>query len=178
MLEDCHHSLFRQFRIGKSRVRSVLSSLDVTKSIGDKRLSTHILKFCAQSLSGPLTSLFHRICQQSIFPASWKISCVAPVYRLIVVLPVLLRIFEIPQLRRHIDPFITQQQFSFMKASSTSDAGISLASTIIAAINQKAEARLVILDIKGAFDSVWWRGLLMHLRSIGFRDRALSLFES
>ena len=50
-----------------------------------------------------------------------------------------------------------------MKGSSASDAGISLASTIITAINQRAEARLVALDIKGAFDSVWWKGLLAHL---------------
>ena len=34
------------------------------------------------------------------------------------------------------------------------------------------------LDIKGAFDSVWWRGLLAHLWSIGFCERAFSLFES
>jgi len=36
----------------------------------------------------------------------------------------------------------------------------------------------VALNIKGAFDSVWWRGLLAHLQSIGFHDKAISLFES
>ena len=65
-----------------------------------------------------------------------------------------------------------------MRGSSASDAGVSLASTITAAINQCAEAQLVALDIKGAFDSVWWRGLLAHLWSIGFRDRTFRLFES
>ena len=34
------------------------------------------------------------------------------------------------------------------------------------------------LDIKGAFDSVWWKGLLAHLWSIGFRDKTFRLFES
>ena len=43
---------------------------------------------------------------------------------------------------------------------------------------ERAEARLVALDIKGAFDSVWWRGLLAHLWSIGFRDKVFQLFES
>ena len=44
-----------------------------------------------------------------------------------------------------------------MKGSSTSDAGVLLASTIITAINQRsrAEARPVALDTKEAFDSVW-----------------------
>ena len=33
-LEECHHSTFRQFRIKKSQVKSVLQSLDVAKSVG------------------------------------------------------------------------------------------------------------------------------------------------
>jgi len=57
-----------------------------------------------------------------------------------------------------------------MKGSSTSGAGVLLASCIAIAINQRAEARLVALDIMGAFDSVWWWGLLAHLHSIGFHD--------
>jgi len=192
VLENCHHSLLRQFRIKKSRVRSLLLSLDVNKSIGDDGLSPRILKSCAQPLSGPLTSLFRKICRQSIFPASWKISRITPVfkrgsrsdptcYRPIAVLPTLSRIFErllVPQLQRHIDPHIPREQFGFMRGSSTSDAGVSLASTITTAINQRAEARLVALDIKGAFDSVWWKGLLAHLWSIGFRDKTFRLFES
>ena len=62
--------------------------------------------------------------------------------------------------------------FGFMKSSNTSDTGVLLASCITTAINQRAE------DIKGAFDSAWWRGLLVHLHSIGFRDKVISLFES
>ena len=65
-----------------------------------------------------------------------------------------------------------------MRGSSASDTGISFASTITTAINQRAEARLVALDIKGAFDSVWWKDLLAHLWSVGFRGKAFQLFES
>ena len=57
-----------------------------------------------------------------------------------------------------------------MKESSISEAGVFLASAVTTAINQRAEARLVALDIKGAFDSVQWRGLLAHPWSAGFRD--------
>ena len=111
-LEDCHHSIFRQFRIKKSQVKSVLQSLDVTKSVGDDKISPRILKFCAQSLCGPLTTLFRMICRYSDFPASWKISRISPIfkkgsrtdptcYRPIAVLPTLSRVFErllLPQL--------------------------------------------------------------------------------
>ncbi len=38
--------------------------------------------------------------------------------------------------------------------------------------------RLVALDFKGAFDKVWWRGLLAHLWAVGVRAKAYKLFES
>ena len=41
-----------------------------------------------------------------------------------------------------------------------------------------AEVRLMALDIKGAFKSFWWKGLLAHLWSIGFHDQVYILFES
>ena len=192
ILEECHHAIFRQFRIKKSRVKSVLLSLDVIKSVGDDGVSPRILKSCAQPLCGPLTALFRMICRHTDFPTSWKISRITPVfkkgsrsdptcYRPIAVLPTLSRVFEkllVTKLRRHIDFYIPREQFGFMKGSSTSDAGVFLASVITSAINQRAEARLVALDIKGAFDSVWWRGLLAHLWNIGFRDKAFRLFQS
>ena len=65
-----------------------------------------------------------------------------------------------------------------MRGSNASNAGISLASTITTALNQCAKAHLVALDIKGAFDSVWWKGLLAHLWSVGFQGKAFQLFES
>ena len=65
-----------------------------------------------------------------------------------------------------------------MRGSSTLNAGVSLASTITTAINQCAEAQLVALDIKGAFNSVWWKGLLAHLWSIGFQDKVFRMFVS
>ena len=97
------------------------------------------------------------------------------------VLPTLSRVFElllITQLQRQISPHIPPEQFGFLKGSSTSDAGVSLASAITTAINQRAEVRLVALDIKGAFDHVRWDGLLKHLWSIGCRGRVFRLFES
>ena len=58
------------------------------------------------------------------------------------------------------------------------DADVSLASTIITAINQRAEIRLVALDIKGAFDHLRWGGLLDHLWSISCHSKVIRLFQS
>jgi len=82
------------------------------------------------------------------------------------------------QLQRQILPHIPSEQFGFMKGSSTSDAGVSLASTITSAVHHRAEVRLVALDIKGAFDHVRWDGLLDHLWSIGCRDKVFYLLKS
>ena len=38
--------------------------------------------------------------------------------------------------------------------------------------------RLVALDFKGAFDKVWWRGLLAHLWAVGVRSKAFKLMQS
>ena len=116
----------------------------------------------------PLTALFRKICLTSKYPECWKISTITPVfkkgarsdptnYRPIAVLPTLSRVFEqllVGQLQCHIFLHIPPEQFGFLKGTSTSDAGISLASTIATAINQRADVRLVALDIKGAFDHV------------------------
>ena len=149
-LEDCHTSLLSQFRIKVSHVKRILSSLDTTKSIGDDNISPHVLKSCSSALCRPLTALFRRICCTSTFPTSWKISRITPVYkkgarsdpvnyRPIAVLPTVSRVFEqllMSQLQCQILPHIPSEQLGFMKGSSTSDAGVSLASTITSAVQR------------------------------------------
>lgn len=71
-------------------------------------------------------------------------------YQPIAVLPTLSCVFEkllVIQLRLHIDLYIPKEQFRFLKGSSISDAQVLLTSTLLTAINQRAEARLVALDI-------------------------------
>ena len=58
------------------------------------------------------------------------------------------------------------------------DCGVTIAFTATQALNRRQECRIVSLDINGAFDRIWWNGLLNHLWSIGFRQRAYSLMES
>ena len=60
-LSDVSHNLLTQFQIKKSKVHHVLVNLDVTKSVGDDLVSPRVLKFCHQSLCGPLTFLFRKM---------------------------------------------------------------------------------------------------------------------
>ena len=184
--------MLHQFRVKKSRVHQVVAHLDPTKSVGDDDISPRVLKQCASSLCSPLTALFRKICHSSILPSCWKISHITPIhkrslhtapttYRPVAVLPTLSNVFERvlqPRQKKHINPFIPPQQFGFMTGSSCADSVVSLARSIITALNQRAEVRLVALDIKGAFDSAWWQGLLCHLQHIGISGLAYELFTS
>ena len=83
----------------------------------------------------------------------------------------------VPQTEETIIPFVPPQQFGFMSGSSCADAGVSMTGSIVnTALNQQAEVQLVALDIKGAFDNVWWQDLLSHLRHIGVGGLAYQLF--
>ena len=65
-----------------------------------------------------------------------------------------------------------------MLGSSCADGSASITRSIVTALNQRTEVQLVALDIKGTFDSVWWQGLLYHLRQIGVGGPAYQLFTS
>ena len=59
----------------------------------------------------------------------------------------------------HIPP----SQFGFLPGTGTMDVDVILIDKISLALKAKKYVRLVALDFKGAFDKVWWRGLLAHL---------------
>ena len=80
-LEHPSEVLLRKFRVKKSRVCHVLTHLDPAKSVADHNISPIVLKYCARSLCGPLAPLFWRICRSSVFPSSWKISRITPIYK-------------------------------------------------------------------------------------------------
>ncbi|CAM9923839.1 unnamed protein product [Heterosigma akashiwo] len=74
----------------------------------------------------------------------------------------------------HIPP----NQFGFLPGTGTVDVGVVLADRISLALEARKDVRLVALDFKGAFDKVWWRGLLAHLLAVGVRSKAFKLMQS
>ena len=151
-----------------------------------------MLKQCAGPLSKPITWLFQKIVRSGAFPKSWKTARVTPIhkkgpstspsnYRPISVLPTLSTTFErvlLPQLRSRLLPYIPDEQFGFVPGAGTADVGIVITNEIAEALEAREELRVVALNIRGAFDRVWWRGLLAHLHSISIRERAFALLKS
>jgi len=79
---------------------------------------------------------------------------------------------------RHISPYIPPTQFWFIKGTGAQDCGTALVFTLIQALEHRMKCRVVSLDICSASDSVWWKGLLQHLWSVGMRGRAYNLWCS
>ena len=50
-----------------------------------------------------------------------------------------------------------------MKGTGAQDCGATVAFVVTQALNSRQECRIVSLDIKAAFDKIWWSGLLNHL---------------
>ena len=165
----------------------MLSPLDVDKAIRPDNVSPHILKHCSNELCLPVFILFCHICRSGQFPVSWKLTpkkgsaTDSHFYCLIAVPPTLAMVFErviYPQIYHHISPYIPVSQFEFMACTGAQDCGIAMAFTAIQTLELHQECHIVSLDICGAFDSVWWAGLLKPLWSIGLRSKAYSLLCS
>ncbi|CAM9781831.1 unnamed protein product, partial [Heterosigma akashiwo] len=62
-------------------VSKVLQLLDVRKSVGPDGVSPRVLKHCARQLARPLTRLFQKVGIPGVFPRSWKVARVTPVYK-------------------------------------------------------------------------------------------------
>ena len=173
-----------------SKVYNVLGSLDVNKAVGPDGISPHMLKYCCIEFCLPLTILFTRIRRSGDFPLSWKVSRITPVYKqkgsasdpapIAQLLYFLLWRWWVihSQLYNHILPFIPSTQFGFIKGTDAQDCGTAIAFTATQVLKDQEECRIISLDIRGAFDSVWWSGLLSHLRSIVTRSKAYRLLCS
>ena len=170
----------------------VLKSLDESKAVGFDGISPRVLKTCAKALVWILTRLFRKIVRTGEFPKSWKIARVTPVcrknsatnpsnYRPVSVLPTLATTFErvlMQQLSGFLLEHILDEQFGFIPGSGTNDVGLIIADKLSRALENRKEIRMVALDFRGAFDKVWWRGLIKHLWEVGIRSKEYKLFES
>ena len=59
-----------------------------------------------------------------------------------------------------------------MKDTGAQNCGTAIAFTAMQALEHYEQCHIVSLDIRGAFNSVWWAGLLKHFWSVGLRSKA------
>ena len=160
-------------------VARLLRAVNTRKAPGPDGVSPFLLKRCAEELSKPLTRIFQQCLNLSTWPAAWKEARVTPVhkkkdkadpanYRPISLLSTVSKILEkviAEHLTRHLEEhhLLSPRQYGFRKERSASDLLLLHAKTWHDALDTGRPSLVIALDIAGAFDRVWHRGLLAKL---------------
>jgi hypothetical protein len=82
-----------------------------------------------------------------------------------------------PQFEKWIDGFIPYSQFGFAKGCGTVDYGLYVSTLMANALEARQEGLLIPLDVKGAFDRVWWARVKRRLAAAGLSGDALGLIR-
>lgn len=173
----------------------VIKSLKKRKSPGiDDILNEHVI-YGGPSLSNALVTLLNTILRCENIPKQWKTGIIIPLYkgrgksksdpysyRPITLLTCFNKLFEKVILDRfnnflNTSPqaFPNTQQHGFQKGLSCITAAFNLQETIYQQIERKSDVFAAFLDIKGAFDVVWHKGLFYKLGNLGIKGKLLRL---
>ena len=180
--------------IAEDVVRKLLRDVNTKKAPGPDGVSPFLLKHCAGELSHPLTLIFRQCLATRTWPAAWKEARVTPVhkkrdksdpanYRPISLLSVISKILEriiAEQMTKHLEEhhLLSPRQHGFRKGRSASDLLLLLSKAWHDALDSGRPTLVIALDIAGAFDRVWHKGLLAKLEQLGVTGHLLELLTS
>ena len=146
-------------------------------------------------ITNPITKLLNKIFQSGTYPELWKIQNITPIYknkgartdktmyRPISILPTLSKICESilhNRLLHHLmdNNIITQKQAAYLKGDSCSQQLLYIVHNIKKAWAHDQISHACYLDIEGAFDRVWHRGMLAKLQQINVKGKVHKLLTS
>lgn len=175
-------------------VKDSINSMDSAKASGPDLISPRLIKEGKDELASPLARFFNKLLLKSVFPSSWKLANVCPIYkksdpsktcnyRPISLLCCLGKVMERcihKYLYNHVisNKLLTPFQSGFIKGDSTINQLTFLYNDISKALDEGKEVRAVFCDISKAFDRVWHQGLLYKLSSLGIQGSLLQWFSS
>ena len=189
----CHETL-THLQVDRDKVRRLLRGINTKKAMGPDDVSPHILHKCADVLADPLTSLFQTCLEENTWPSIWKEARIVPVhkkksksdptnYRPISLLSAVSKILEkiiVDDITHHLEDhgLLSNKQFGFRSLRSTADLLLLLSKEWQDALDIGLDTLVIALDIAGAFDRVWHRGLLAKLSAKGIQGDLLHLIEN
>ena len=190
--KDVKNSLFLSLP-NSHEISKIISKLDVNKS-SHGLISNKVTKVTNDVISPYLEILFHKCIKEGVFPDSYKIAEVIPLfkggdkedrscYRPISLLPTISKILE-RVLAKRVIKFLTKfkilsdDQFGFRAKFSTEYAIMDIYDKLIHNLDKGLSSCAIFLDLAKAFDSVSHEILLRKMHHYGIRGKALELFRS
>ncbi len=183
LLPNKSAAFLNRIKIRLRDVKKKLTQLKIKKATGPDGIPARVLRECAVALSRPLARLYNLSMKRGIVPNDWKCANVVPVYksgdrsdpnnyRPISLLSIIGKVMESivnDNVKKHLfgANLITKHQYGFRPKHSTFDHLTSATQTWENALNNGEEVRVAALDISRAFDTVWHKGLLTKLMSVG-----------
>lgn len=181
-------------RFRPSLVKRELRKLAPHKATGSDEIPARVLNACADSLALPLSRLFTMAFRQGVQPAKWKLARVVPVYkrksksdpknyRPISLLPIMSKVMEaivnrqlMNFLERH--SILSSNQFGFRRNIGSHDLLTKLQFEWNRSAGSGGCTRVLAVDIAGAFDRVWHKGLLHKAQCYGISGTLLRWLQS
>ena len=161
-------SIFSNFEISISTIRSFLKKLDANKAPGPDGIHGKILKNCATSIAYPLYLIFNKSFQTGYIPNDWKLANVVPVfkkgektlvenYRPISLISLIMKVFEKCiriELMISCKHLIKNNQHGFMPEKSCTTQLIPFMDELGLTIQEQGRTDVIYFDFAKAFDSV------------------------
>ena len=171
-----------------------IGMLENKSSSGHDGISNKLLKLLKMDLSKSLTLIINQMITTGIFPDSFKISKITPLfkkgdvsllsnYRPISLLPTISKIFErilYNQLYEYFNSnnLLAEQQYGFRTNHSTEYAAVKLVDTISKEMESGSMPTALYIDLSKAFDTLSFDILLYKLNYYGVKGKAFKLLKN
>ena len=178
----------------EKEISDLVKSLKNKKACGYDLISNRILKETRKTIVPFITSLFNKCLSSGIFPESFKIAQVVPLfkggdkenptsYRPISLLPALGKLLEKLVSVRTLNFFnendiLSKHQFGFRKSFSTEFAILDIYEKLLYNLDKNVNSCAIFLDLAKAFDSVDHSILLRKLSRYGIDGAFFNFFKS
>ncbi len=176
------------------QVFRLLKSLNIGKATGPDGIGNRLLKECADTLAVPLTDIYNKSMNDTVFPDDWKLSHISPVYkkafrhikenyRPVSLLACMSKPMERIVYNAMYNFFkslglLSTRNSGFKERDSTINQLIHLCHNIYQGLDSSKDVCLVFLDVSKAFDKVYHPALLHKLECMGISGNLLAWISS
>ena len=184
-----------QFKcITNNDTQRAIDKLENKSSSGHDGISNKLLKLLKIELSKSLTLIINQMITTDIFPDSFKISKITPLfkkgdvsmlsnYRPISLLPTISKIFERILYNQLYDYFnsnnlLAEEQYGFRTNHSTEYAAVKLVDNVSKEMELGNTPTALYIDLSKAFDTLSFDILLYKLNYYGIKDNAFKLLKN